>query len=89
MVEQRAGGQRDLALAADALPDLALAQLAALVVAAVGAAEALGPARLNHGLLAQFDGSVESEEFWQALAFLERQGPTDGVGWELPGGSIR
>jgi len=45
--------------------------LAALAVAAVGAEEALRPARREHGLLAFCDGTVEFEELRQALAFLE------------------
>ena len=71
VVEQRAGGERGLMLATDAREDLAPAELAALVVAAVGAAVALGPARGKHGLFALCDSFVASEELRQALAFLK------------------
>ena len=71
VLEHGVGGQRDLPLAADALEDLAGVQLAVLVLAAGGAAEALRPARLEHRLGALQLGSVELEEVAQALSFLE------------------
>ncbi len=55
-------------LAADALQDLARAQLAILFVAAGGALEAIRPERLEQRVLALLVGSVRLLELWQALS---------------------
>ena len=71
VLERRAGSQRGLLLAADALQGLAPAQLAMLVVAATGAAEPLWPARLEQRLGALIVRSEAFEEGPQALSRLE------------------
>ena len=58
-------------LVADALEDLATVDLAVLMVAAGGQAEAHRPARMEQRLGALLVGSVELEEVPLALSLLE------------------
>ena len=58
-LEEGAGGDGSLAVAVVALLELAGVQLAAAVMATVGADEAVGPAPLIEGIEALVFGSVE------------------------------
>ena len=72
-LEDGAGGNGGLAVAAIALLELVCGQLAASVVAAVRAHEAVGPAPSVEGVEALFFGAVEGEELVEADSFLEAQ----------------
>ena len=70
-VEDGAGGDRGLAVAAIALLELAAVELAASVVATVRAYEAIGPSPTIQGVEALVIGSIEGEEFVEADSFLK------------------
>ena len=70
-VEDGAGGDRGLAVAAIALLELAAVELTASVVATVRAHEAIGPSPTIQGVEALVVGSIEREEFVEADSFLK------------------
>ena len=70
-LEDGAGGNGGLAVAAIALLELVCGQLAASVVAAVRAHETVGPAPSVQGVEALLFGSIEREELVEADSFLE------------------
>ena len=70
-VEDGAGGNRGLAVAAIALLELAAVELTASVVATVRAHEAIGPSPTIQGVEALVVGSIEREEFVEADSFLK------------------
>ena len=63
VVQQRAGRERQLVLAADALEELAGAQLTVPLIAAFAAGKALRPACLEQRFLALRLGPVQAQEF--------------------------
>ena len=70
-LEDGAGGNGGLAVAAIALLELVCGQLAASVVVAVRAHEAVGPSPVVQGVEALLFGSIEREELVEADSFLE------------------
>ena len=70
-VEDGACGNRGLAVAAIALLELAAAQLAASVMATVGAQKPIGPSPLKERIEALVFGAVEREECVEADSFLK------------------
>ncbi len=70
-LEDGAGGNGGLAVAAIALLELVCGQLAASVVAAVRAHEPVGPAPSGQGVEALLFGSIEREERVEADSLLE------------------
>ena len=70
-VEEGCCGNRGLAMAAMALLELAVGQLAVAVMATVGAHEAVGPSPSVQGVEALVFGSVEGEEFVPTDSFSE------------------
>ena len=70
-VEDGSCGDRGLAVAAIALLELAAAQLAASVMATVGAQKPIGPSPLKERIEALVFGAVEREECVEADSFLK------------------
>ena len=70
-LEDGAGGNGGLAVAAIALLELVCGQLTASVVATVRAHEAVGPSPVVQGVEALLFGSIEREELVEADSFLE------------------
>ena len=70
-VEDGAGGDGGLAVAAIALPQLTHRELAGLVMSAMRALKAAWPAPLEQGVKASLFGAVEFKKLVEADAFLE------------------